>query len=112
MKRDVEVKVFRPTLGPVNNRNTQVRNYPTSPTHSERARNFAPAGQTEPSEPGRNAITLAPTLFFRRPPDLNEYDQVEVYGQRYYVDGRPDEWTNTDSGRSHGVVVRLKGVNG
>lgn len=108
----IEVKVFRPTLAPPNDRNTRVRKYPDTPTHFERARQFAPAGAPEPHEPGRNAIPSAPTLYFRAGVDLNEYDRVEVFGDRYEVDGKPDPWANARSGRRHGVVVRLKGVSG
>ncbi|WP_285189940.1 hypothetical protein [Rhodococcus sp. MEB041] len=112
MKRGVEVKVFRPTLGPLNNRNTRTRDYPTTPTHIVRARNFAPVGQVEPSEPGRNAIITAPMLYCGASVDLNEYDRVEVLSQKYDVDGRPDPWVNATTRHRHGVVVRLKGVNG
>ncbi|OZF40753.1 hypothetical protein CH296_00405 [Rhodococcus sp. 14-2496-1d] len=109
----VEVKVFKPTLQPANNRGTRVRTYSDTPTRTVRARQFAPAGAPEPHEPGRNAIVSAPTLYFRAGVDLTEYDRVEVFGDRYEVDGKPDRWTNSrPGGRRHGVVIRLKGVAG
>lgn len=108
----IEVGVLRPTLSEPNARNTRARVYPYSPTHTVWAKQFAPGGQPEAHEPGRNPVQAAPTLYLLAGSDVTEYDRVSVHGRIYDVDGSPDHWTNARTGRQHGIVVRLKSVEG
>lgn len=108
----IEVGVFRSALSEPNSRNARTRVYPAAPSHTVWATQFAPNGLPEPHEPGRNAVQRGPTLYLLPGSDVNEYDRVIVGGRQYAVDGSPDVWTNARTGRQHGIVARLKSVEG
>lgn len=105
------VDVYPSTLEPPDNRGTRKRTYPTEPAFTFKA-GFAPAGSPEPFEAGRNAVTTQPMLYTPPGVAITAYDQVVRLGKRYEVDGEPDEWDNPESGRRHGMVIRLKRVVG
>lgn len=105
------VEVYTPTLSETGPHNSRKRVYPDSPTSTFKA-GFAPSGQPEPHEPGRTAVPSKPTLYCRPGTVISEYDRVKIDGRFYDVDGEPDVWDNPESGRRHGVVVRLKRTAG
>jgi hypothetical protein len=61
---------------------------------------------------GQELVTMQPTVYLPAGTDLTPYDAVDVAGQRYEVDGTPNEWQSPLTGWQPGVVVKLKAVTG
>lgn len=79
--------------------------------HTEPGALFAPTGagsNGDVVDVDRQAAVSAPTLYFRgRFPDILPDDEVDVYGQRMVVVGRPERWHDPTGMGVEGTVVRL-----
>lgn len=72
---------------------------------------FAPGGSTEQVQ-GQNVLITQPTLYLPAGTDVSSVDAVDIDGDRFEVDGSPNDWTSPFTGWSPGVEVRLKRVTG
>lgn len=73
---------------------------------------FDPGGSVEPVEVGRTPVITKPTLYFLERPDLIEFDEVEVLGSWYTVEGAPAAWSDPWGSGVGGTVVQLRRVDG
>ncbi|MCL2089848.1 MAG: hypothetical protein FWH11_01250 [Micrococcales bacterium] len=74
----------------------------------------APKGSTTVvSQPGREPVLTATTLYFRRSsPDIAPGDRVRVRGVEHDVDGEPAAWPPRRPGGPSGLVVTLRDPEG
>jgi hypothetical protein len=75
---------------------------------------IAPGDNTEPGEPNRDRSDIVWTVF--APADgygPTERDVVQVDGEDFQVEGRPEDWTRGPFGPGNaGLVVKLKRMEG
>jgi hypothetical protein len=74
---------------------------------------FNPGGSTETVQ-GQDLLTIQPTLVVPAGTDVSYIDAIEVPtgGDRYEVDGSPNNALNVFTGWNPGIVVKLKRVAG
>jgi hypothetical protein len=83
--------------------------FSTAPTVVKGA--FAPGGSTEQVQ-GQNVLITQPTIYLQPGTDVSAVDAVDIDGDRFEVDGTPNDWINPFTGWSAGVEVRLRRVTG
>jgi hypothetical protein len=67
----------------------------------------APRASSEPTEPGRNGVTVGLTLYAAPGTELAHTDRIEVDGLVYTIEGEPGTHTNPLTGWAAGVVAEL-----
>lgn len=72
---------------------------------------FAPGGSSEVTQ-GQDVVITQPTVYLPAGTAVTPADGVEIAGDRYEVDGSPNDWLNPFTGSQPGVEVRLRRVTG
>ena len=72
----------------------------------------SPRMSEEPAQVGREQVITGLTVYLPPGTEIEPYDRLRVRGRVYEVVGEPGEWRNPYSGRSVGVQVAIKRVEG
>lgn len=72
---------------------------------------FNPGGSSE-SVQGQDILVVQPTVAFPPGTDVDAIDAVEINGDRFEVDGSPNNMVNVFTGWNPGIIVKLKRVAG
>lgn len=70
---------------------------------------YAPGGSTEQVQ-GQDVVVTQPTVYLPAGTDVSSVDAIDVAGQRFEVDGLPNNWQNPFTGWRPGVEVKLRRV--
>ncbi|MGZ6806389.1 MAG: hypothetical protein ACXVGG_07115 [Mycobacteriaceae bacterium] len=70
---------------------------------------FAPGGSSEQLQ-GQDVVITQPTVYLPAGTDVSAVDAIDVAGQRFEVDGSPNDWQNPFTGWRPGVEVKLRRV--
>jgi hypothetical protein len=71
---------------------------------------FTPGGSSEQVQ-GQDVVITQPTVYLPAGTDVSAVDAIDVAGDRYEVDGSPNDWRNPFTGWRPGVEVKLKRVS-
>ena len=72
---------------------------------------FAPGGSSEQIQ-GQDVIVSQPTVYLPAGTDVAAVDAIDINGDRFEVDGSPNDWRNPFTGWRPAVEVRLRRVTG
>lgn len=70
---------------------------------------FTPGGSSEQVQ-GQDTVITQPTVYLPAGTDVSAVDAIDVEGDRYEVDGSPNDWQNPFTGWRPGVEVKLRRV--
>jgi hypothetical protein len=72
---------------------------------------FDPGGSTELVQ-GQDMVITQPTLYVPAGTVVDSYAAFLINGQKFEVDGSPNDWSSPFTGWTPGVAIRLKRVTG